>query len=85
MCPLPEQRWNILKSGVLCIEIAFRDAWVAQLVKYLTPDFDSGHDLVVCEIEPHVELHTEHGDCLGFFLSLSLSVPPLLTHFLSLY
>ena len=27
-------------------------AWVAQLVEHLTPDFDSGHDLMVHEFEP---------------------------------
>ena len=29
--------------------------WVAQLVKHPTPDFGSGHDLMVCEIEPYTE------------------------------
>ena len=31
-----------------------RDAWVAQLVKHLTLDFDSGCDVTVYEIEPNV-------------------------------
>ena len=35
---------------------------VAQLVKRLTPDFDSGHDLTVCGIEPHVGLCTDSVD-----------------------
>ena len=30
----------------------YRGAWVAQLVKYLTLDFGSGHDFMVHEIEP---------------------------------
>ena len=38
--------------------------------------FGSGHDLSVCEIQPCIGLHAEHGTCLGF--SLSPSVPPLL-------
>ena len=32
------------------------DAWVAQLVKYLTLDFGSGHDFMVCETEPCIGL-----------------------------
>ena len=35
------------------------DAWVAQLVKYLTLDFGSGHDLMVCETEPYEGLHAD--------------------------
>ena len=35
--------------------------WVAQLVKRLTHDFSTGHDLRVREIEP-----CQHGACLGF-------------------
>ena len=31
-------------------------AWVAQSVKGLTPDFGSGHDLTVCDIEPRIGL-----------------------------
>ena len=30
--------------------------WVAQSVKLLILDFDSGHDLIVHEIDPHVGL-----------------------------
>ena len=30
--------------------------WVAQLVKRLTLDFSSGHDLMVHEVEPHIGL-----------------------------
>ena len=33
-----------------------RGIWVAQSVKCLTPDFRSGHDLMVCVIEPHIRL-----------------------------
>ena len=33
-----------------------RGAWVAQSVEWPTLDFGSGHDLTVCEFEPHVGL-----------------------------
>ena len=38
--------------------LVFRGTWVAQLVKCLTLDIDSGHDLTVREIEPHVGLRS---------------------------
>ena len=50
-------------------------AWVSQSVKHLTPDFGSGHDLTVRELEPCVQLCTECGACLGFCLPFSLSLP----------
>ena len=33
--------------------------WVAQLIKHLTLDFGSGHDLTVCEFEPQMGLHAD--------------------------
>ena len=33
-----------------------RGAWMAQSVKHLTLDIGSGHNLMVCGIEPHVGL-----------------------------
>ena len=36
-----------------------RGTWVAQSVKHRTLDLDSGHDLTVCELEPHI------GFCAG--------------------
>ena len=36
--------------------VKMQGAWVAQLVKHPTLDFSSGHDLTVCETEPHVGL-----------------------------
>ena len=39
--------------------LVFKGTWMAQLVKCLTLDLDSGHDLTVHEIEPHVELSAE--------------------------
>ena len=56
-------------------------AWVAQLVKCLTLDFGSGHDLMVCEIEPRIRLHIGHEACLGFS---SLHLYPSLPHSSSL-
>ena len=50
---------------------------MAQLVKYLTFDFGSGHDLVVCESEPHIGLCTDGAEYL-WVLSLSLSALPCL-------
>ena len=48
-----------------------RDTWMAQSVEHSTLNFGSGH-----EIKPYVGLRAEHGACLRFSLSLSLS--PLL-------
>ena len=47
------------------------DAWVAQLVKCLTLDFGSGHELMVHEFKPHIWLHVDSvdGACLEFSLS----------------
>ena len=49
---------------------------MAQLVKCLTLDLGSGHDLMVRGIEPRVELHAGNKepawDSLSFPLSLSL-------------
>ena len=42
---------------------SFQGAWVAQLVKRPTPDFDSGHDLTVHEFEPHIQPHIQ--PCTG--------------------
>ena len=45
----------------------------------LTLDFGSGHDLAVCEFEPHVGLDADSSepawDSLSLFISLSLSLP----------
>ena len=51
-----------------------RDAQVAQLVKCLTLDLSSGHDLTV---QP---LGLQHGACLGLSLSLSLCPSPAYAH-----
>ena len=60
----------------ICQESNIRGAWVAGSVKHPTLDFDSGHDLAVCEFEPRIGLCP---DCvLSFSLSLSLSLSPSL-------
>ena len=44
-------------------------------------DFGSGHDLAVHEFEPRVRLcadSSEPGACFGFYVSLSLPLPPLI-------
>ena len=67
---------------------------MTQLVKHLTLDFSSGHDLMVCEIEPQVmfcddsmvpawdslspSLFAPSVTC-SLILSLSLSAPPSLS------
>ena len=59
---------------------------MAQLVKHLTLDFSSGHDLTVHEIfemEPHVRFYTDSVEPAWDSLSLSLSAP-LPTHSLCL-
>ena len=62
------------------------DAWVAQLVEGLTPDFGSGHELTVCEIEAHVRLCADSAEAAGIiYLSLSLCPPLFMSaHSLSL-
>ena len=37
-------------------------AWVAQLVKHLTVDFGSGHDLMVCEFDPRIGLCADRAE-----------------------
>ena len=52
-----------------------RVTWVAQSVKCLTLNFGSGRDLVVHEIEPHLELCTDNVEPAWDSLSLT-SAPP---------
>ena len=47
--------------------------WVAQLVKHLTLDFSSDHDLTVHEFEPHVGLLTDSMEPAWDSLSPALS------------
>ena len=62
------------------IKITMRGAWVAQSVKLPILDFNSGHDLTIHEMEPHIRLHAGNTEPAWN----SLSAPPLLTHTLSL-
>ena len=50
--------------------VSITGAWVAQSIKLQTLDFSSGHDLTVCEFEPHVGLCVMPGHV--HILSLSL-------------
>ena len=54
-----------------------KGTWVAQSVEHLTLGIGSGHDLMVCGIEPCAKLCTESKACLGFSLSFSLFLPHL--------
>ena len=51
--------------------MAFREAWMAQLVEWLTPDFGLGHDLRVLRSSP--ELGSTLSGSLLKILSLCLS------------
>ena len=50
--------------------------WMAQSVKHLTLDFNSGHDLMVCEFKAHIRLHADSTEPAWDLLSPSLSAPP---------
>ena len=54
-------------------------AWVALSAKHLTLDFGSGHDLMVCEFEPHIGLCADSEEPARDSLSPSLSALPLLS------
>ena len=60
------------------------DTWVTQLVKHLTLDFSSGHDLTVGEFEPCIWLCAGGAQPAWILSPLSLSAPSLITHSLSL-
>ena len=49
---------------------------MAQLVKGLTLDFGSGHDLVVHEFEPLIRFCADSAEPAWGSLSLPLSLPP---------
>ena len=57
---------------------------MAQSVKRLALDFGSGHDLMVCEFEPHVELCTDSVEPAWNSLSPSVCPYPTCTCTLSL-
>ena len=73
----------------LCVQmfvmnILHRGSWGARLVKHLTLDFGSGHDLTVCEMELHIELCTDSTEPAWDSLSLSLCPSPARSLSLSL-
>ena len=57
-----------------CKSSKAQGAWVVQLVEHLTLDFGSGHDLTVCELEPHIGLQADSAESAWDSLSLSLSL-----------
>ena len=61
-----------------------RGTWMVHSVKRLTLGFGSGHDLMVCEVEPHTALSAGSAESGWDSLSPSLSAPPLLPPSLSL-
>ena len=61
----------IFQRVELCRNIVW-GAWMAQSVKYLTLDFSSDHDLMVCEIQP---LCVDSTEPAGDFLSFPFSLP----------
>ena len=69
----PTEEGNLLYS-VYCFKYQPQGTWVVQLVKRLTLDLGSGHDLMVCESEPRVRLHASCAESAWDSLSPSLSV-----------
>ena len=63
-----------------------RGAWMAQLVKHLTLDFGSGHDLTVHEFESGIGLCADRAEPAWDSLSLPLTLcsSPTCSLFLSL-
>ena len=57
------------------VRVGDRGIWVAQSVKRLTLDFNSGHDLTVCRFKPHIRLCTDSVEPAWDSLSPSLSAP----------
>ena len=53
------RKWILNKRDLILLfkkRTQFWGTWVAQSVKRLTLDFSPGHDLTVCEFEPHMGL-----------------------------
>ena len=57
------------------LEMANWGIWVAQLVKHLTLDLGSGHDLTAHEFEPHIGLCDGSTEPAWDSLLLSLPLP----------
>ena len=55
------------------------------MVKQPTLDFSPGHELTICEFEPHIGLCADRAEPAWDSLSSSLSAPPLLVLSLELF
>ena len=53
----------------------FWGSWVVESVEHLTPDFSSGHDLVLCGFEPRIRLCSDRVELAWDSLSLPLFLP----------
>ena len=62
-----------LHTLIMLIKMKTWGSWMAQLVKQMTLDFSSGHDLLVQEFEPRVRLHANSVEPAWDSPSLSLS------------
>ena len=72
---------NVTVTFHLSPKMMCRGAWVVPSVECPTLGFGSGHDLMACELEPHIGLCADRsGACLGF----SLSISPCLSLFLKI-
>ena len=79
--PDPSQSWSLNRlshPGAPLLELLFKifwGTWVTQLVKHLTLDFGSGHELAVCEFTPCIRLHADSAEPAWDPLSFPLSLP----------
>ena len=62
---------------VLYLKRMEQGTWVAQSFMHPTLDSDSGLDVTVPEIEPHIQLHNNSTEAAWDSLPPYLSVPPL--------
>ena len=80
---------NLFIVNSMANSVNWAGAWVAQLVKCLTLDFRSGHDLMVFGMEPYIRLLADSlepaWDSLSPALSLPLPCSCSLSLFLSLF
>ena len=70
---------KIIYASIYVKNLRFKGHLVAQLVKSPAVDFGSGHDLLVCKLDPCVRLCTLTDSAEpAWDFSPSLSAPPLL-------
>ena len=67
---------SLSESVYLSLKELFQGTWVAPLVKHLTLDFGSAHDLTVREFEPHIRLLADSLEPALDSVSPSLSASP---------